>query len=341
MLFSSQLPLGNLIELCRVLRHNLGAGLTLRDVFRQQAERGAPAVRPLAAEIRTSLEQGESLKDALERHRYRFPPLFLALASVGEETGQLPEIFTELEKYYILQQKLRRQVISQSIMPVIQLVLAFFVIALLILVLGIIGQSRKTQAPGILGQTGGAGAILFLVLSFGSIGLLIAGYFLFTRAFRQKAAFDAFLLRVPVLGTCVEALVLGRFALALQLTLNTGMPIMRALRLSFRATGNAAYLAQSEPVVQAVKDGEGLTQALGRCRLFPTAFLGMVAVGEEGGRVPEIMQHQAQYYYEEASRRLTALTRVATFGIWLLYAIFMIVAIFRIANMYLSALDIK
>jgi type IV pilus assembly protein PilC len=339
-LFSSKLPLANLIDLCRVLRHNLGAGLTLRAVFKQQGERGLPRLRPLAKRIQTSLESGDSLELALEREKSAFPPLFLAMATVGEQTGQLPEVFTELEKYYILQQKLRRQLISKSMGPLIQLSLAFFVIALLIFVLGMIGQSHNAKGPGILGYSGGTGAIVFLLLSFGSIFLLVTIYMILTRTFRHKAAIDVFLLRVPVLGPCIEALVVGRFAVAFYLTLETGMPIKQAVRLSLQATGNAAFTARTGVVLEAIKAGEDLTLALSKCRLFPESFMSMVAMAEEGGRVPEILRHQAEYYHEEAGRRLTTLTKMATGGVWLLYAVFMIVAIFKIASMYLNALKI-
>jgi type II secretory pathway component PulF len=339
MIFSTRIPLSNLIELCRVLRHNLAAGLTLRDVFRQQAERGPAAVRPIAGRIRTLLENGDSLESALDREKAAFPPLFLSMAAVGEETGQLSEIFGELEKYYVLQQKLRRQVRSQSMLPLIQLALAFLVIALLIFVLGMIGQARNTKPPSVFGLRGGGGALAFLGLSFGSIMLLVASYLVATRRLRQKPLIDAFLLRVPVVGPCVEALVMARFALALQLTLETGMPIAHALRLSLHATGNAAFAAKNDIVRQAIKSGEDLTSTLDKCHIFPEAFVNMIAIAEEGGRIPEMMRHQADYYNDEASRRLTALTRVATFGVWLLYAIFMVIAIFSIANMYLSALN--
>ena len=339
-MFSSKLPLANLIDLCRVLRHNLGAGLTLRAVFKQQGERGLPRVRPLAQRIQTSLESGDSLEVALEREKSAFPPLFLAMATVGEQTGQLPEVFTELEKYYILQQKLRRQLISKSMGPLIQLSLAFFVIALMIFVLGMIGQAHNAKGPGILGYSGGAGAIVFLLLSFGSIFLLVTIYMILTRTLRHKAAIDAFLLRVPVLGPCIEALVVGRFAVAFYLTLETGMPIKQAVRLSLQATGNAAFTARTGVVLEAIKAGEDLTLALSKCRLFPEQFMSMVAMAEEGGRIPEILRHQAEYYHEESSRRLTTLTKMATGGVWLLYAIFMIVAIFKIASIYLNALKI-
>ena len=339
-MFSKKLPLTNLIDLCRVLRHNLGAGLTLRAVFKQQRERGLPRVRPLAKRIQASLETGDSLEAALEREKSAFPPLFLAMAVVGEQTGQLPEVFTELEKYYILQQKLRRQLISKSMGPLIQLTLAFLIIALLIFVLGMIGQAHNAKGPGILGFTGAAGAGMFLLLSFGTIFGCVALYMILTRTLRHKAAIDAFLLRVPVLGPCIEALVVGRFAVAQYLTMETGMPIKHAVRLSFQATGNAAFTARTGDVLEAIKAGKSLTEALSKCRLFPESFMSMVAMAEEGGRVPEILRHQAEYYHEESSRRLTTLTRMATGGVWLLYAIFMIVAIFKIASMYFNALKI-
>lgn len=340
MIFESKLPLSCLIELCRVLRHQLSAGLTLRDVFRKQAERGPRPLRPVARSISDSLETGDSLRTALTTERGAFPPLFLSLAAVGEETGRLPEVFTELEKYFTLQQKLRRQLISQSLLPVIQLFLAFFVIAGMILVLGMIGQARGGPAPGILGYTGAAGALVFLGLSFGSVFALIVLYFILTRALSQKPASDALLLRVPVLGPCLEALVLGRFAMAVHVTLDSGMPIVSAMRLSLEATGNAALASKADVITRAIKNGEDLTLAMSRGQIFPAEFMNMIATGEEGGQVPEIMRHQAKYYFEEASRRLTTLTRLATFGVWLLYAVFMIIAIFKIAGMYLGALGV-
>jgi type II secretory pathway component PulF len=132
-------------------------------------------------------------------------------------------------------------------------------------------------------------------------------------------------------------LALSRFALALRLTLETGMPIARALRLSLEATGNAAFVAATEPIVAAVRAGKDLTLALGEARRFPEPFLHMVAVAEEGGRVPEMMQHQAAVYQDEAERRLRALFRTVGWAVWLAYAVFMVTLIFRLASIYFAA----
>lgn len=337
--FGARIKLKDLIELCRTLRHNLGAGLTLHDVFRQQARRGPVSLRPRADRIRRGVEQGDSLQICLEREDKYFPYLFLALATVGEESGNLPDVFAELEKYYRLQQRLWRQFISQITMPTLQLLAAIFVIALMLLVLGMLGSGGKGLDPFGLG-VGPEGAGRFLLLAFGGLTALAGLYFAATRGLRGAAAVDGLLLRLPAMGPCLEAIALTRFCLALRLTLDTALPIVSALRLSLRATGNAAYALRTDTVVQSLKSGDELGTALARHGLFPVDFLNIVAVAEEGGRVPEVMRHQAEYYEEEAARRLTTLTHLAGFSVWLIVAGLIVFSIFRIfTTAYLGALN--
>jgi type II secretory pathway component PulF len=338
MILSRQLSPSSLIALCRALRHGLGAGLTLVRVFRQQAERGPHGTRLLAGRIVAVLEQGYSLSDALESEKELLPPFFLSLAHVGEETGHLAEIFGELEEYYLLQDKLRKQFRAQSALPLIQLGLSFFIIAGLILVLGMIAASRPgAVAKGLFGLRGAGGAVLFLIISFGSIGLTWFLAVTLGRLARQQPGVDAFLLRLPVVGPCLQAITMGRFTMALHVTLDSGMPIARALQLSLEASANALFVGQTQTVVHAVKNGTSLLEAFTRSGLFRDDFLHLVAVGEESGRVPEVMRQQADYWNEEAARRLKTATRLASLLVWLLYATFMVWAIFSI---YSGALGI-
>jgi type II secretory pathway component PulF len=341
MLFSKQLPLATLVNLCHILRHNLDAGLTLRDVFRQQATRGSAPMRPVARRIQTALEAGDSLEAALEQEKDRFPPLFLAMAGVGEQSGHLPEIFKEIGKYYSLQQRLRRQIISQSFLPVIQFLFAILIIAFVIFILGLIGATNNQKPMSIMGFRGTTGALHFLTLSLGSIVLAVVVYLVVLRSVKHRAPVDFVLLWIPSVGPCLEALAVSRLALAMHLTLDSGLPITDALRLSLKATGNAAFEAQIPTVLEALKAGDTLTEALSRCRrVLPQDFLMMIATAEEGGRVPEMMQHQANYYHEEAGRRLQTLARMFTGLVWLIYAGFTIAAIFSIAQVYFGALQI-
>ncbi len=245
----------------------------------------------------------------------------------------------ELEQYYQLETSLRRQVRSQSFLPVAQFVFAVLLIAGLIFVLGLIAGTGKPLLT-IFGLGGAAGALAFLGVVVGTLGGLALVWLALSRWRRQRAAADRFLLRVPVLGPCLEALALGRFALALQLTLDSGLAIARGLRLSLRATGNAAFAAAADDVARVLKSGQTLTEALALSGLFSEEFMQIIANAEEVGSVPEVMRQQARYYHEEAARRMTALARAGSMALWAVYAGFMIWMIFKIANVYLGALGI-
>ncbi|MGH7225443.1 MAG: type II secretion system F family protein, partial [Gemmataceae bacterium] len=317
MLLSSRLSLSDLIELCRSLRHYLGAGLSLVNAFGQQAKRGTMRVRPVAGRIVAALERGDSLEAALGREEAVFPSLFVSLARVGEQTGMLAEIFAELEKYHLRQQKLWRQFLAQITWPMIQFVLAVFVLAGLILIMGAIADSRGGQPldPLGLGLAGPSGAMIFLGSVLAILVGLGAGYWLLTRRL-GAAAVQRFLLSVPALGPCLRALALTRFCLALRLTTETGMSIVQAMRLSLAATGNAAFAAASAAIAPASRRGEDLTTALTGSGLFPEEFQHMLAIAEESGTLDQVLAHQTEHYHDEASRRLTALTALAGYGVY-------------------------
>jgi type II secretory pathway component PulF len=338
-MFTRQLSSGDLVVLCRTLRHQLAAGVSIVRVLERQAERGPSAVRALAGRLLIAVRAGESLGAALDHESDVLPPLFLAMVRVAEETGHLPEVLGELEGYYLLEQQLRRRFRSQSFLPIGQFVFAVLLIAGLIFILGVLAGPGKSLLP-FFGLSGATGAMAFLGVVAGTLGGAFLLWKIVTRLGRQRAVVDRALLRVPALGPCLEALALGRFALALQLTLDSGLSIAKALRLSLRATGNAAYAAAADGVVRVLKSGDTLTEALGLSRLLPEDFMHIIAAAEEAGRVPEAMRQQAGYYHEEAARRMRGLTRAATLLLWLCYAVFMVWMIFKIAGVYLSALGI-
>jgi type II secretory pathway component PulF len=338
-LFSKRLPLSSLITLCHTLRHNLGAGLPLARVFRQQAERGPLGVRPIAARIAPKLEKGDDLESALKAEEHHFPPLFLSMASIGEESGSLPEVFTELEKYYMLQQKLKRQFISQISWPIFQLVIAIGTITMMILVIGMLA-SNPEEAYDPLGFGVGPGpAVRFLAIVILIFVSLVGIYFGSKHLMRQKGVIDEFLLRLLVIGPCIRAFALTRLCIGLRLTMETGMPITRAVDLSLRATDNDAFISKSEKVRDALSEGEELAASLKATRLFPEDFENILANAEEAGRMNQVLEHQAKYYEEESSRRLTVLATVAGWGVWLIVAIFLVIMILKMAFKYLGLLD--
>jgi len=337
----SRLSLSALVEMCRVLRHYLGAGLPLEEVFRQQMMRGPSSVRPIAARVALVLRRGGSLESALEKEKKHFPPIFLAMARVGERTGMLPEVFSDLEHHFVGQQKLRRRFISLTAWPLIQFMLAVGVLALLIFVLGMFeAQDLKGQRydPLGLGLFGAEGAGIFLGIVFGSLfGAWLLCWLLgklLPVTFRDRV-----LLAVPVVGGCLRDLALSRFCLALRLTTDSGMSIGKAIRLSMEATGNAAFVAASPAAERTVAEGDDLTLALERTGRMPEDFLRIIQVAEASGTLTEVLRHQGEHYQETAGRRMAVATVLFSILIWLGVGASIIFVIFRLFSYYLGLIN--
>src|SRR5262245_27721669 len=248
----------------RAIRHGHGAGLPLVKMFQIQGRSGPAALREPARRIAAKLELGTSLDDALKSEQEAFPELFQSMATLAERTGHIPEVFGQLEEYYRLQGSMRREFRAQAAWPVFQFIAAVLVIALTIFIMGILAESRNTEptAPIGFGLTGTSGAIVFLVVVGGAVGGLILAYHLMTKTVAKRTAFEAWLLRWPVVGPCVRAAAMSRFCLALRLTLDSDMSIKRALRMSLNSTGNGAFMDQTDRIVKRVEKGETVNEAM-------------------------------------------------------------------------------
>jgi MSHA biogenesis protein MshG len=326
MLGFSRLPLTDLITLSRALRHGHTAGLSLVRVFRQQGTRGSARLRPLAERIADRLERGDSLANGLKPDAAAFPPLFLDLCAVGEKTGRLPEVFHELERYFDLQLSLRRQFLTAIAWPAFELVGAFVVVTLLMMILPIITPGYDPLGFGV----GLFGIVRFWMAIAAFFALLVAGYFVVTRVLGQAERVHKIVLRIPALGPTLESLALLRFCMAMHATWEAGLKVKAALRTSLRATSNPAFMAQESKIAAGVKRGEDLVTILSRCSVFPPEFLNVVATGEESGRLPEVLAQQVQVYREETERRLRNLTRAAAWTVYALIGLFIIFLMYRL-----------
>src|SRR5262249_3251422 len=127
--FKRRLSIADLIELCRSLRFCLASGVSLRDAMALLAIHGTPRLRGVASEMTKELESGSSFRDSLGKHSEVFPPLFLSLSEVGEESGKIAEAMGELERYYEMQQQMRRAFITDISWSVVQFLAAVAVVS--------------------------------------------------------------------------------------------------------------------------------------------------------------------------------------------------------------------
>lgn len=334
-MFSTRLPNLALAEHCRSLRYLIESGLTLPKAMKQQATKGPMAVRPVAKRMAASLAEGEDWPTALNEVAHYFPPIFLSLIAVAEETGQLPIALQELEEYFRLQHSLWKNFISQITWPVIQFILAVLVIALLIYILGML----PANSMSVFGLKGETGAIIFLSSVGGVVLALLIGYWFMSYVVKQGGVIDRFLLGIPYLGGCLEALALSRFSLCMGILVDAGARIGDALKLSLEATGNFAYADRGTVAKTQIESGHSLEETMREQRLFPEEYIDIIGTAEIAGREGAVFHQQAKHYNETATLRMKILATVAAKLVWLMVAIFIIVLIFNLAMQYIGAIN--
>jgi len=340
--FHGRLGLADLVEMCRAMRFAIASGLMLRDVMELLARDGTPRVRTVAAAIAKELRSGWSLEEAMQKQGDVLPPMFVSLATVGETSGNLPEVLLELERYYKFQQKLQGEFNEQVSPTYIQLIASVLIVTVLIYVLGVIPVQRGEERldPLGFGLVGASGAVTFLCIVAGGFLALLVGYFALKSLLGRFAFVERAILVLPGVGSWLQAAAISRLCLAARLMLDTSMSVLKTIRLSFLATNNRAYLTALPGVESSLRKGNTITESFQKSNLFPAKFLSGVSVGEESGRLPETLRHQGEEYEEEARRHLTWLTRLAGWLIWLGIVAFIIFCIYSIwTNVYMKNLN--
>ena len=341
-MFDSRIRTKSLAHVCRSLGTMLHSGIDVKRSFKLAADKsGDPRCRRALHAIVEGIDRGDDITTAMRDQGSAFPVLMIDMISVAEQSGALPEILIGLADHYENNLRLRRAFLAAIAMPMLQLVAAIFVIALAILVMGWIAQTRGDSGVDILGLglSGSSGAITWLMCTFGPIAGLLLGYKVIAGTLHGKRFVDPLLMRIPVVGGCMRSFAIARFSWAFYLTQQTGMPIKQSLTASLRATANGAFIARTRIICDLVQSGESLTAALAAAEIFPEDFLHIVDVGETSGTVPEALKRLSPQLEEQARRSLTAMTMTFGFVIWGMVATFIAFLVIRMMMNYVSMIE--
>eukprot|EP00456_Euglypha_rotunda_P087057 TRINITY_DN884_c0_g1_i11.p1 TRINITY_DN884_c0_g1~~TRINITY_DN884_c0_g1_i11.p1 ORF type:complete len:323 (-),score=108.76 TRINITY_DN884_c0_g1_i11:33-1001(-) len=272
--------------------------------------------------IVTDIRKGKQVADAMRDQADAFPELMIDLVDVGEQTGSLPEVLLSLAEHYDNLVRLRKTFLGAIAWPVFQLLAAIFIVAGLILLLGILGSSKPGESTDILGLglSGPKGAIIWLAGCFGTAFALFIGYQMLTKGLKGQTFVHSLLLKIPVVGGCLRSFAIARFSWAFALTQQSGMSIEPSLEASLKATGNGAFIASIPQTVAMIAAGEDFATTLQLTGLYPRDYLEMVRVGETTGTVPEALQRISPQLEEQARRSLSALTLALAWLVWAMVA---------------------
>ena len=340
MFFSPRIKIHDLARLCRRLGTSLEAGIDVRSVWDREAARArGRAARTRIRAVSEAVARGESIREALARSGDFFPMLFCELADVGDQTGHLDEAFAQLAEHYEEQIKRQRIFLAAILWPVVQLALAAAIIGFLIWIMGVINPSSDNPIDPLgLGLRGNRGLLIYVAF-LATVGVVLA---VVVQAVRRGLVWTQSIqraaLRLPVLGRPLEAVALGRLTWSLYLTLNAGMEIRQAVRLSLRSTRNARYVDTTGPIEAAITSGNPLYEAFLRTGAYPDHFLDALQVGEQSGKLVESMGLLSRQYRDQAQNGLNVLAVVAGFAVWMIVAGIIIALIFRLFFFYINTI---
>ena len=297
-------------QLSRLLKANLPLDRALEILTTLAAEKRSGEV------IRRTLERvrdGASLAEAMAAQEKSFPQAYISMIRAGEAGGALQAVLSRVADFLVRSEAIRQTIISALIYPALLVVVAGLSITLVLTV--VLPQfepvfreagARLPLSTRIVMSLGDGLRDYWWVLLF-ALGMIASVW----RLLKERSAIalrrDRLLLAMPIVGALVGKFEIGRFSRTLGVLLANGVAAPRALALCNAVVGNRVIAAAVDTVSARFNEGEGLSAPLSRAGCFPSLSVQLIRIGEETGRLEEMLQEVAEIYEQEVQRALERL----------------------------------
>jgi type IV pilus assembly protein PilC len=283
------------------------------DIISEGAEN--PNMRALVDSLKQEVSAGNSFATALRQKPEYFDDLYCNLVDAGEQAGALESLLDRVATYKEKTEALKAKIKKAMTYPIAVLIVAIIVSG--ILLIKVVPQFQSVFAG--FGAELPAFTLMVIGLSeivqqwwLAIIGLFIAGFFMFKRAYKQSQKFrdriDRFLLKMPIIGPLIYKSSVARYARTLATTFAAGVPLVEALDSVAGATGNVVFKNAVNKIKQDVSTGTQLNFSMRSTNVFPSLAIQMTAIGEESGALDTMLDKVASYYEAEVDNMVDSLT---------------------------------
>lgn len=282
------------------------------DVLVQQTQN--VTLKQTLSKVKQEVEAGTPLSDVLSGYPKVFSPLICNLIRAGESGGVLDDILLRLAGYLEKAENIKNKVKAAMRYPLFVLIMAGgLTLALIYYVLpqmeDLFKEAFKADLP----------AFTQLVLDLSRflrdyfyivpviIGIMFLVYMIMKKSEKGSYWLDSLKLKLPVLGRLFHWIALSRFARTLATLSNSGVPILEALDLTGKASGNKVVEKATNEAKESLREGESITQPLRKYAIFPPLTVSMMSVGERTGALDEMLNKIADLYEEEVNRMVESM----------------------------------
>jgi type IV pilus assembly protein PilC len=273
-----------------------------------------PRMRKLVGSLRTDIENGSSIYEAMSKHPVQFDELFRNLVKAGESAGVLEVVLDTIATYKENIEALKGKIRKALFYPAMVMAVAVLVSSVLLVFV-------VPQFEDIFKQFGAdlpaftqliVNASRFMVSWWWLIlGVVIVAFIILIAAFKRSPAFqhgvDRAILKVPIIGKILHHSAIARFARTLAITFKAGVPLVEALDTVAGATGNTVYEQAVKRIREDVAVGYQVNLAMKQTHLFPHMVVQMTAIGEEAGALDTMLFKVAEFYEQEVNNAVDAL----------------------------------
>ncbi len=299
----------------RQLSTMIASGLPLVEVLRllrNQSTSGA--MRTVIDKTLTEVEGGASLADALKESGEVFSNVYVALVRAGEAAGVLDTVLKKLADNLEKQREFASKTKGAMIYPAIVMIGMVVIMALMmIVVVPKLTAMYKDFGAELPGPTKALMAIssFFVNQWYIMAAVSVGGYMLFSNWVKTEVGgliLEQMLFKLPIYGKLKKDMILTEFARTVSILLTAGISILDALQIVADTLGSKVFGAQVKQTAVFVEKGVNLSEAVARIDGFPPILSQMVSVGEETGKLDEVLAKLAAYYESESETKVKALT---------------------------------
>lgn len=274
-----------------------------------------PRMKKMVGQVRTDIEGGSSLYEAISKHPVQFDELYRNLVKAGEGAGVLETVLDTIANYKENIEALKGKIKKALFYPAMVVAVALLVSS--ILLVWVVPQFEDVfkgfgaELPAFTQMIVGLSRfmvswwwVMLLVL----VGSIVGFLYAYKRSPAMQHTMDKLILKVPVIGQIMHNSSIARFARTTGVTFKAGVPLVEALGIVAGATGNSVY----EKAVMRMRDdvavGYPVNMAMKQVNLFPHMVIQMTAIGEEAGALDAMLFKVAEYYEQEVNNAVDALS---------------------------------
>lgn len=304
--FNQKVKFDDVVNFTRQLSTMIGAGLPLTDALSILQVQVTPALQSKVADVLRSIEGGSTFADALKHHPDTFTRVYIALVRAGESAGVLDTILMRLADTLEKQREFREKTKGAMIYPVIVLVgMAIVTSVMMIFVLPkltVMYKDFDIKLPFITQML--INMSDFMVNSWYVMVAMIAGTIYAFRSWRATKMgayqWDAIVLKLPIFGKIKSMILMAEFSRTLALLASAGVSLVESLGIVREVADSEVMRKALEEVAKDVEKGNALAMSLAKHPVFPMIVSQMTSVGEQTGKLDEILNRVAGYFENES-----------------------------------------